>query len=108
MKALSLLLRVFKGMESFWDFFTSCLASVPEELASDEHLFADELPNPKRMRLDPPMPARSGDSDAAAREHAAQRKIANMFNNLDDVANLADLQGFDELDTDPASQSPIS
>ena len=99
MVAPILLRRVFKGMPSFWGFFQSCLESVPEDLASDERLFEDELPNPKRLRFRLVDPSQSGDDAAAQNVHAVLRTMASMFNNLGDVANLADLQGFHEPGT---------
>lgn len=89
-------------MASFWDFFSSYLTSVPEDLASDERLIEEELPNPKRLRFHLGMPTHSGDDNAASHVHAALRTIARIFNNWGDVANVADLEGFDELDTHAA------
>jgi hypothetical protein len=85
-------------MTSFWEFFSSFLANIPEDLASNERLLEEELPNPKRLRFHLDMPPELGDDNAASRVHAALRTLASIFNNWDDVANIADLQGFPELD----------
>jgi hypothetical protein len=98
---------VFKGMGSFWDFFQSYLQSIPEDLASDKRLFVEELPNPKRLRFHLGRPTQSGDDGASQHVHAALRKIARIFNNWGDVANLADLQGFHECGTRSAVPSYI-
>ena len=96
-----------REMPSFWGFFHSYLQSIPEDLASDERLFEDELPNPKRLRFQLVGSLQPGDDDAAQRVHAALRKIANMFNNWGDVANVADLHGFHEPGTHTAIPSYI-
>lgn len=83
-------------MASFWEFFTSFLASHPEDLASDDRLFAEELPNPKRLRFRLDTAAQPGGGDVAAHAHAMQA-LARYFNNYGDVANVSDLHGFDEL-----------
>ena len=108
MVAPILLRRVFKGMPSFWGFFKSYLEDIPEDLAKEGRLFAEELPNPKRLRFQIVGPSQSGDDAAAHHVHAALRKIASMYNNWGDVANLADLQGFHEPGTDTAIPSYFS
>lgn len=95
-------------MDSFWEFLSSCLTSVPEDLGGNEALFVDELPNPQRLRFHLEVPTRSGDDNAASRVHAALRTIANMYNNWGDVANVADLQGFHELHTHADVPSYVS
>ena len=87
-------------MSSFWHFFESCLDSVPDDLGSEENLMVEHLANPKRFRFFPLVLKQAGDDNAASRRvHAALRTLANMYNNWGDVANMADLQGFPELDT---------
>jgi hypothetical protein len=44
------------------------------------------------------MPPESNDDNAASRVHAALRTLASIYYNWDDVANVADLEGFPELE----------
>ncbi len=79
-------------MKSFWEFFESCLDSVPGDFGSNQHLLVDQLPNPKRFRFYPLVKLQACDDKAASqRVHAALRALANMYNSWGDVANVADL-----------------
>ena len=90
-----MLCRVFQGMPSFWNFFTSWLNSIPEDVGSDERLVVDELPEPKRMRFH--WETQRGDG-SASRVHDTLRALARFYNNWGDVANEADLHGFNDPD----------
>ncbi len=80
-------------MESFWAFFESCLGSVPEDLGTTERFQVDQLPYPERFLFDRLVPMQAGDD-----KERVLAALADMYNNMGDVADLADLQGFSELD----------
>ena len=92
MVAPFLVLQSIRGDDCLLGVFNSYLHTIPQDLASDGHLFAEELPNPKRLRFHLERPAQVGSDDDAQRVHAAHSRFANMMNNMGDIANLAEIQ----------------
>ena len=88
--------RVLKGMDSFWQWFKDYLGSLPENLGTDAAFGAEEVPNPKRRRL-------SFELEGSPRQQMqdAVQQLVSLYNGLGDVANLDDLQGFQELNPWP-------
>ena len=86
--------RVLKGMDSFWQFFTDYLSSLPENLGVGSEVWADEVPNPKRRRFRIELEGSPEQQVQNAMQH-----LVSFYNGLGDVANLDDLQGFQELDS---------
>lgn len=80
--------RVIKGMDSFWKFYATMLESLPSLLADDEVATAAELEQPKRYRF-------KWEEGGSRSEFL--RQLVAYYNNWDDVANMSDLQNFDEL-----------
>ena len=95
--------RVFKGMESFWRFFTEYLSSLPEDLGTAEMPLVDEVPDPKRRRLTIPL-----EGSPRQQMQNAMQQLASFYNGLGDVANLDDQQGFPELAPRPELVSPCN
>lgn len=91
-------------MASFWQFFYSFLESTAKGLK--DKTFADELPDPKRLKVDIMRPPQSGAGAAAPNALAAFKCLATYFNNQDDVAYEGDLHVFDEIGS-PAMPSYI-
>ena len=83
-------------MDSFWRFFTEHLRSLPETLGTGADIVANEVPNPKRRRF---TFEREGTPEQQMQK--AWQQLISLYEDLGDVANLDDLQGFQELEPGP-------
>jgi hypothetical protein len=89
-------------MESLRGFLRDLVASLPSDACEyngeGRLIIPSTLDNPSRKRFDPGNFTRP-DPDAGSasnnQETAIWRSLAAFINNIDDVANLEDLDGFD-------------
>jgi len=82
-------------MEKFWEFVSEVAKKIPGDIGADAPdkiniNLPEELPAPKRLKFV---------MDKGRSSEMAYKTLAAYFNNLGDVANLADLAGFPEVAT---------
>ena len=89
-------------MDALWTFVRGVLSNVPENMGYDTEDHSSivqptELPEPKRCKFE---------LERLGSTVMAWRKLAEFWNNVDDVANLKDLEGFDESPHFPGGEIP--